>query len=141
MDHSSITQLTIQIDGSAISERRLNDLTVKLKNELRNLQPLALDLQREQNAPAGAMSVEAFTLGAITLTLAVAVLPTTIPALIEFLRDWSTRNANRLITIKKHVGEEEIEVSFPEDLSTERLQTLIDTVAGNLASPDGKDHK
>ena len=99
MDHSSITQLTIQIDGNSISERRLNDLTVKLKNELRNLKPLALDLPRDQNAPDGAMSVVAFTVGAITLTLAVAVLPTAIPALIEFLRDWSLRNANRNRTL------------------------------------------
>jgi hypothetical protein len=59
MVRNDVLPLTIQIDGSSMSERRLNDLTVKLKGELSHLKPLAIDLQRDRNAPEGVMSVEA----------------------------------------------------------------------------------
>ncbi len=137
MDHEDITQFTIQIDGSSISEQRLNDITVKLKRELSHLKPLALDLQRDQNAPEGTMSAEAITVGAIL----VSVLPTMVPAVIEYLRDWCLRNANNTITIKKRSGKEEIEVTFPEDLSPERLQKLIGVVSDTIAHPKSKDQK
>lgn len=137
MDHDDIAQLTIQIASSSISAQRLNATTVKLKSELSRLKPLAIDLQRDPNAPDGTMSVEAFTVGAMVL----AVLPTMIPTVIEYLRDWCLRNANHTITIKKRIGEEEIEVSFPEDLSSERLQNLLKVVSSNISKSSGNDQK
>lgn len=137
MEHNDIAQLTIQIDGSSISERRLNDITMKLKNELSHLRPLTIDLPRAQNVPEGAMSAEIFTIGTIILT----VLPVMIPPAIEYLRDWCLRNANRTITIKRRSGEEEIEVSFPGDLSSEHLQKFIDVVSNTIVKSDGNDQK
>jgi hypothetical protein len=137
MGDNDIIQLTIQIDGSSMSERRLNDTAVKLKHELSHLKPLTVDLQRDRNVPDGAMSVEAFTLGA----LALSVLPTMVPATIEFLRDWCLRNANRTITIKRRSGENEIELSFPEDVSPERLQKFIAAVALDIAKPSEHDQQ
>ncbi|MCP4364852.1 MAG: hypothetical protein GY800_06075 [Planctomycetes bacterium] len=122
--------LVIKINGEEISERRLNEMTVKLKGELTNLKPLTIDLQRDTNSPNGTMSVEAITVGAISL----AVLPTMIPAIIMYLRDWQLRNTNRMVTIKRRKDEEEIEVSFPENMTSERLQELINSISDNIAN-------
>ena len=137
MDHDDIAQITIQINGSSISMQRLNATTIKLKSELSRLKPLAIDLQRDPHAPDGTMSVEAFTVGAMVL----AVLPTAVPAIIEYLRDWCLRNTNHTITIKKRSGEEEIEVSFPEDFSSERLQKLLQVVSSNISESSDTSHK
>jgi hypothetical protein len=137
MDHDSITQLTVQIDGSFLSEQRLNDITLKLKADLAHLKPLAIDLKRDQHAPDGSMSVEAITAGAILI----AVLPTMVPAVIEYLREWCLRNANHTITIKRRTGEQEIEVSFPEDLSSERLQRLMNVVSDTISKSNETNQK
>lgn len=125
-------QLMIKVNGDSISERRLNEMTIVLKDELTNLKPLSIDLQRDSNVPEDVMSVTAITVGAIAL----AVLPTAIPALIEFLREWRLRNSNRMITIKRRSGEEEIEVSFPEDMSSKRLHELIDSISNDVVTSE-----
>lgn len=137
MDHDDAVQLTIQLSGDSMSERRLNETTVKLKQELSRLKPLTVDRQREPHAPDGTMSVVAFTLGA----LAVTVLPKAVPAIVEYLRDWSLRNKDHTITIKKRAGTEEIEVSFPQDLSSERLQRLLTVVSDALPEAGDTQHK
>lgn len=137
MDHDDTVQLTIQLSGDSMSERRLNATTVKLKKELSRLKPLTVDRQREPHAPDGTMSVVAFTLGALAMT----VLPKAVPAIIEYLRDWSLRNKDHTITIKKRSGVEEIEVSFPQDLSSERLQRLLTVVSDALPDAGDTQHK
>jgi len=117
-------EFVVLLDGDAISDRRLNEITIQLKSELEQLHLVQVDLVREVEKPDGTMSGDAFTLGAIAL----AVLPVTVPALIEFLRDWKLRNSNRTITIKRRIGEQEIEVTVPEDISPSQLKDFIDTV-------------
>ncbi len=131
MREDAATQLIVQIDGDSISERRLQELAVRLRRELTALRPVSVDLQRAPGAPAGAMAVEAFTIGA----LAIAVLPAMLPALIEYLREWSLRNANRTITIKRSSGEEVIEISIPEHLPSERLNELVALLSDVVEAP------
>lgn len=132
MQNEASLQIIVYIDGESLSERRLNEMTVNLKRELGKLKPTSIELERSDDVPDGVMSVEAITAGAIAL----AVLPTMVPAIIEYLRDWRLRNADRVVTIKRKVGEEEIEVSFPEDMSSDRLQELIESISKNLPTSD-----
>ena len=121
-------KFVVVLDGDDISDRRLDEITIHLKSELEKFHLVSVDLVREVEKPDGTMSGDAFTLGAIAL----AVLPVTVPALIEFLRDWKLRNSNRTITIKRRIGEQEIEVTVPEDISPSQLKDFIDTVTGTI---------
>lgn len=126
--------LVLRIDNNSISEHRLNEMAINLRGELKKLHPVSVELEREAKVPENVMSVGAITAGAI----AIAVLPTMMPAIIQYLRDWRLRNANRMITIKRKTGDEEIEVSFPEDMSSERLKELISSVSAVVLDKDNQ---
>lgn len=128
-DHAPL-DLVLILDRDGISDRRLDDMTIQLKSELEQIRPASVDRVRVDENPNGTMAGEAFTLGAIAL----AVLPVTIPALIQFLHDWKLRNANRTITIRRKIGDEEIEVTVPEDISPARLKSFIKKVTGDITS-------
>ena len=96
--------LDLQMGEDAVPDE-LDLLTRQLHRELRELDVEEVDLIKDTQAPEGTKSAEVVTLGA----LAVAVLPTVLPKLIDFLQAWAMRADNRTIKVKTQVGEKSLE--------------------------------
>lgn len=130
--------VTLQIDpGKSVSPDQLFHTTQNLRAEIREIGVQSAELVRMNGAPGGAMSADAFTLGA----LAIAVLPSVLPALIDFLKDWKLRHDSSSITIKYQRGEQVVEATLPPSISEEQLRKYLDVVTEQLTKDKSKKSK
>lgn len=133
-----IITLTLLIDlGEGISLDLLFNTTQDLRSEIREVGVQSVELERSNTVPTGAMSPDAFTWGA----LAIAVLPTVVPALIDFFKGWKLRHAGSTITIKHQVGEQIVEATLPSSMSEEQLSKYLDVLKQQLLKDKGKKSK
>jgi len=129
----SATSLTILVDaGKDALAEDLDALTRQLRNEIQEFEVESVSLPAAHAAPSGTKSVEAVTLGA----LAVTILPTALPRLIEFLQAWSLRSKDRTVKIKASVGDRSVDVEYPAGASETVVRELIQKMTDTLA-PDG----
>ena len=120
-------QLYVQIPYANSEE--IDQLTHQLMNEIDELGIASVNLLKEGPVPDGAKGIEAVTVGGIALT----VLPTIIPKLVEFLQNWLMRGEGRKIKIKTQLGDRSVELEYsPSAMSRAELQALIDTLTGAL---------
>jgi hypothetical protein len=128
--NSPLTYLTLQINAGEIDPERLDRLTRQLRGELLELEVASVDFVREDQLPEGAKAADAVTLG----TLAVVILPSFLPKLIDYLQSWSLRGEGRKVKVKTQVGDRSIEVEYnPNTMSHQELKTLVETLTGVLA--------
>ena len=127
------TNLTLLVDagGDALPED-VDALTRQLRSEIQDLGVESVGLASTA-APTGTKSMEAVTIGA----LAVTILPTAIPRLIEFLQAWSLRSKDRTVKIKASVGDRSVDVEYPVGASETVVKELIDKMTGSLSTEDG----
>jgi hypothetical protein len=129
------TGLILNIEVGDIDTDMLDRLTRSLRGELLELGVNSAEVVASGDVPEGAKSPEAVTWGA----LAVAVVPTFLPKLVEYLQSWSMRGENRRVRIKTQVGDRSVEVEYsPSALSQEELTRLVDKLADSLAKADNK---
>ena len=128
----NIYALNIEISES--DPNRKDTLARNLREELYDLGVDSAEIVSAGEAPAGSKSADAVTIGA----LAVAVLPTFLPRLVEYLQSWCMRAENRKVRIKTQVGERSVEVEYsPSALSQEELTQLVTKLTASLQSnPD-----
>lgn len=121
--------LTLHIDagGDALPDD-LDALTRRLRDELADLDLQSVSLVKEGAAPSGTKSADAVTLGALAITL----LPSVLPKLIEFIQAWSLRGQNRTVKIKANVGDRSVELEYSAGTSEAALKGLIDALTANL---------
>jgi hypothetical protein len=101
----------------------------ELLTELRDVDLGSVELIRQESLPPGAKSAAAFTLGA----LAVAILPSVLPALIDFLKAWTSRGDNRSIRVKRQQGDQLLEVEYnPTEMSPDDVVELVKTLEATL---------
>lgn len=125
----SIAHLILQINPDETDPERVDSVTRQLRNELLDLDVESVDFVREDSLPEGAKGAEAITLGA----LAVAVLPSFLPKLIDYLQSWSLRAEGRKVKVKTQVGDRTIELEYaPDTMSQQELKTLVETLMGTL---------
>jgi hypothetical protein len=130
------TGLILNIEVGDIDTDTLDKLTRGLRSELLELGVNSAELVTSTDVPEGAKSPEAITWGA----LAVAVMPTFLPRLVEYLQSWSMRGENRRVRIKTQVGDRSVEVEYsPSALSQDELARLVDKLTGSLGKADDKD--
>ena len=99
-------QLTLQIEGGPDAPpEELDALARSLLDELRDTGVESAALASDGAAPAGTKSAEAITIGAV----AVAVLPTFLPKLVDFVQAWSLRGQGRTVKFKGKVAGQEVE--------------------------------
>jgi hypothetical protein len=116
------TRLTLLVnEGADVAPEDLDKLTRQLRREIEDLGVESVRLAADEPAPSGTKSMEAVTLGA----LAVAVLPTALPRLIEFLQAWSLRGKDRTVKIKATVGDRTVDVEYPAGESEAVVKDLI----------------
>lgn len=105
MDVSPL-HLTLQVEaGPDTLPDELDVLARQLLDELRDTEVESANLASAGAAPAGTKSAEAITLGAV----AVAVLPTFLPKLVDFVQAWSLRGQGRTVKFKGKVAGQELE--------------------------------
>lgn len=77
-------------------------------------------------APQGAkMGAEVVTLGALLM----AILPDTIPALIDFLKEWALRPGSPPVSLKFTQGDKCVELEYdPKTTSAAEISKLLDAV-------------
>ena len=127
----NVANLVIHVGaGEELDAEDLDRLTRQLRDELRDLDLESVELAPGEKAPPGAKSPEALTLGA----LAVGILPSLIPKLIDFLQAWSLRGQNRVVKIKANIGDRSVEVEYaPGATSEAAVKGLVEALTGALA--------
>lgn len=131
------TSLILNIDlGEEAGIEELDEATRQLRSELIDLNVATVDFVKSEELPAGAKSAEAVTWG----SLAVVLLPTFVPKLIEYLQSWALRAESRKVSIKTQVGDRSIELEYtPAGISPDELQQLVQTLSGALVAKPGSD--
>ena len=123
------TGLILNLEAGDIDTDALDALTRQLRGELLELGVDSAEVVTSADAPEGTKSPEAVTWGA----LAVAVMPSFLPKLVEYLQSWSLRGENRRVRIKTQVGDRSVEVEYsPAALSQDELARLVDKLTGSL---------
>ena len=127
MDASPL-HLTLQVDaGPDTLPDELDALARQLLDELRDTNVEAAELASAGASPAGTKSAEAITLGAV----AVAVLPTFLPKLVEFVQAWSLRGQGRTVKFKGKVAGQDMEFEG----TAADLQTVLAALQPPPAAP------
>jgi hypothetical protein len=123
-------RMTLQIDAGEDSDaEELDRLTRQLQAEIQELDVESVELVKDQTAPEGTKTIDAVTLGA----LAVAVLPTVVPKLIDLLQSWIMRGEGRAVKIKTQVGDRSVELEYsPQAVSSDELKGLVDKLSEAL---------
>ena len=120
MDDEGLVVLTVRVGLDDGDDEELDRLTRLLLGELREQEVESADLIVSGAAEAGTKAADPVTIGAIAL----AVLPTVVPKIVEFLQQWSSRRSGRTVKFKGRLGGEEIEFEG----SQEDLQRILATL-------------
>jgi len=130
-DIPNTSDFILNIDtGGDMDADQLDRLTRQLRNELLELDTESVDLVKSEDTPEGTKSAEAVTAGA----LAVAILPSFLPKLLEYLQSWTMRGEERKVKVKSQIGDRSIELEYsPNALSQEELKELVTTLTETLA--------
>jgi len=125
--------ITLQLDaGADAGAEELDQLTRQLRDELAELPEVqSADLLHAGAAPRGSKAIDLISLGA----LAVSILPTAVPKLVDVLGGWLMRDENRKIKIKTQMGDRSVELEYsPSAMSQADLKQLVETLTSALQS-------
>ncbi|MCB0180427.1 MAG: hypothetical protein KDI62_19510 [Anaerolineae bacterium] len=124
--------LILRLDlGTETDAEELDQVTRRLLSELCDLDLESVGPVSGGPSPEGAKAGDAFTMGA----LAIAVLPTFVPKLVEYLQAWTLRNPNRTLKIKTQHGDRAVEVEFdPTTISADEVTSLVEKLNQTLAN-------
>lgn len=111
-------QLVINIDSKTNDDdEQLEQLTLQLKEELRELDVDKVDFVGKGNVPAGAKGEDITAWGSLFVTLAAS--GGILPNVISTIQSWLTRHENRSIRLK--IDGDELEVKGLSDKGEHRL--------------------
>ena len=135
MGASDAKSFTLHIEGVDADAEDLDRWARQLRSEFEEAELGTAELSHEGALPAGAKSAELITAG----SLAVMVLPTLLPKLVEFLQSYVLKRMDRKIKIKTNSFELEIP---PGSMSTEQQSQLIGLLRNAGNSPgESKENK
>ena len=121
---NDMLQMTLVIDVTNADDEHLDEMTLRLRDELKELDIESVERVRDGNALVGSKSgIDPTTINAIAIGVSVAIAP----KLIGFLQAWKLRGQGRTIKIKTRDG---VEVEFPADMSPEEVKKWMKAVAG-----------
>lgn len=121
MEHTEQVELKIEIKAPEATNEQLDRMTRQLLTELHDLRIGQIGILQAGSIPEGTKSAEAITLGAI----AIAVLPSLLPKLIEAVQAWALRGNNRIVKFKGKISKQMIEFEG----SAEEFQKLLSTLS------------
>jgi len=117
-------QLTLTLSDAGADAEQLDELTVRLMRELRDLGVESVERPAGAALPPGAKAADPVTIGALVLV----ALPAILPKLVEFLQAWSLRGENRKIKIKTPQGLE-VEFTPEKKMSEADLLALLEKLS------------
>jgi len=103
---SNILNLNLTISVPDRTDEEIDALTHRLLRELRKLDIEVVSLASGGDTPAGATGMDPVTTG----TIALAVLPTMLPQVLEFLRSWISQGMGRTIKFKGNILGQQVEL-------------------------------
>jgi hypothetical protein len=113
-------QLVLAIQARPdVDLEELEHLTAQLRRGLLELDVESVELARGEPAPPGARAVDPTTIGTLIVTLA----PTTIQALVQLVRGWST--GRRVGSVKITLGDDSLELTNASQADLDRLTTAF----------------
>ena len=95
MTSSDALELKIEITAEGTTEADIDRMTRNLLAELRKTDIESVELVTSGSAPSGTKSGDPVTTGAIVL----AVLPTFLPKIVEFVQAWALRGHGRTVKL------------------------------------------
>ena len=120
--------------GETLDQDQLDKLTRQLQSEILEEGFESVELVTGDVVPHGAKSADAVTWG----MLAVSVLPTVLPKLIEFLQSWTMRSESRKVKVRSQIGEQSIELEYsPTTISNQELKDLVSMLTGSMQANSG----
>jgi hypothetical protein len=122
--------LILQVDaGPDASLDEQDEMARQLLTELEDLDVEAGLYHPGGALPEGAKTGEATLFGA----LAVSVLPTFLPKLVEFLQNWIQRGDHRIVKIKTQIGDRSLELEYaPATMTNKELKKLVTILNNSL---------
>ena len=121
MAESEALYFNLTISSSDSNDDELDLMTRQLLIELKDLEVESVSLASGNSAPMGTKGLDSVTAG----TIAMAVLPTMLPKVLEFLQGWSLQGRGRTIEFKGKIADQQIDFkgSFEE---MEKLVALLE---------------
>lgn len=120
MTVEDIFPMTIQIDLEDQDDEELDRLARQLAGELSDQPVESVELAGAGTAPEGTKSAEAVTLGAV----AVAVLPSVLPKIVEFCQAWALRGQGRTVKFEGNIHGQNVKFEGTAD-ELQRLLALL----------------
>lgn len=113
MTTSEYFEFQVQLIVEGATEEDVDKMSRQLVAELRNYDVETVSLLKGSNAPLGTKSTDPVTIGA----LAIVVLPTLLPKVIDFIQTWALRGQGKTVKFKGKVNNQLIEFEgSPHDL-------------------------
>jgi len=135
MSDESTIALFVQVELEDGDPEELDSVTRQLRDEIQEMNVDSVRMATIGSAPEGTKSVDPVMLGA----LAVAVGPTFLTKLLEFLQDWVMRRENRTVKIKVQDKDGALlEVEIPATMPLAEAKDLIETMQETLAKKNAK---
>jgi hypothetical protein len=120
MSDPELSELNIAVSADDASEEDIDRMTRQLLSELREMDVESAELTKSGPAPEGSKAIDPVTVGSI----AISVLPTMLPKIIDGIQAWAMRGSNRTVKFKGRVAGQPVEFEG----SGEDLQTLLATL-------------
>lgn len=117
MTTSELFEFQVEITVSHATEEDVDQMTRQLFAELRNMDIDSVSLVKGNDAPLGTKSADPITIGA----LAIAVLPSVLPKVIEAIQAWALRGQGKTVKFKGKINGRMIEFEG----SADELEKLI----------------
>lgn len=135
-EETKAEQFLLHLDmGETLNQDQLDTLTRQLQSEILDQGFETVDLVTGDEVPQGSKAADAVTWG----MLAVSVLPTVLPKLIEFLQSWTMRSESRKVKVRSQIGEQSIELEYsPTTISNQELKDLVSMLTGSMQAGSGK---
>ena len=121
MTTEDVLNFELEISAEDTTETDLDKITRNLFAELRETDVESIELASSGFAPSGSKTGDPVTTGAIVL----AVLPTFLPKIVEFIQAWALRGHGRTVKFKGEIGGQ----PFEFEGNSEDLQKLIETLS------------
>ena len=121
MTMENILNFQIEISDDAAVEADIDRMTRNLLAELRETDVESVELVSSTAAPSGTKTADPVTTGAI----AISVLPTLLPKIVEFIQAWALRGNGRTVKFKGEVNGQTIEFEG----RSEDLQAILKTLS------------
>jgi hypothetical protein len=126
---SETARLELRLDRAGLDDEAVDELTRSLRRSIEEADLAGARVDRVAgDLPAGARG-DAFTLGA----LALAVAPALVEQVIQLIRDWSARPGAKPVKVAVRVGDREISAEYDASrMTAEEIQGVADKLRAAL---------